>query len=169
MTIQTTPELCITNECVAYPIIKYDGFPLCASCAGKWLKDSYLEISVLKTQLKDRTHEKDDWRSSYWHMSHKHHELQKEIELLKQSNEDNKNKVDSLRSERRQQQQHNAFKQLHRVFHERDFRVRMNDNIIEEVRMTLAGCVGRENENSLQCPACAAGFQDDLYKGGSES
>ena len=53
---------------------------------------------------------------------------------------------------------HLAFKALHAVYHERDFRVRCNDVIIGMVRRALARCLGREDEPGGRCPACAAGF-----------
>jgi hypothetical protein len=57
-----------------------------------------------------------------------------------------------------------AFKALHAVYHERDFRVRVNDPTISFVRRVLAKCVGEEklkNPDLSRCPACAAGFALD--------
>ena len=60
-----------------------------------------------------------------------------------------------------------AFKALHAVYHERDFRVRVNDPTVNFVRRILAQCVGEEKlsldalteaRKRSSCPACAAGF-----------
>lgn len=64
-------------------------------------------------------------------------------------------------------QGHLAFKVLHAVYHERDFRVRVNDPTVNFVRRNLATLVGEDKlgEEALlacraksECPACAAGF-----------
>lgn len=54
-----------------------------------------------------------------------------------------------------------AFKALHMVFHERDFRVRVNDPTINFVRRMLGECVKdlpKDEKVTWGCPACQAGF-----------
>lgn len=66
-----------------------------------------------------------------------------------------------------------AFHQLHLVYHERDFRVRVNDHTVDYVKKALAHEVGRDPDSSSNCPACAAGhtlefsenFLDVAYAG----
>lgn len=53
-----------------------------------------------------------------------------------------------------------AFKTLHAVYHERDFRVRVNDPTINFVRRQLQACVAdKVTAENDECPACAAGFE----------
>jgi len=56
-----------------------------------------------------------------------------------------------------------AFHALHAIYHERDFRVRVNDPTINMVRRVLAAEVGVDADpdvapNLANCPACSAGF-----------
>jgi hypothetical protein len=50
-----------------------------------------------------------------------------------------------------------SFDALHAVYHERDFRVRVNDPTINFVARILAEEVGLKNTNG--CAACAAGYE----------
>lgn len=50
-----------------------------------------------------------------------------------------------------------AFHALHAVYHERDFRVRVNDPTQNFVRRILVAEVGSD-KNAPNCPACAAGY-----------
>lgn len=59
---------------------------------------------------------------------------------------------------------HAAFSALHALYHERDFRVRVNDACVQMARDALRIALGREDEQSAGCPACRAGFsQDDIW------
>lgn len=68
-----------------------------------------------------------------------------------------------------------SFHRLHLTYHERDFRVRVNDFTIEAVKKALAYEVGRDPDSSPNCPACAEGhtldfsenFLDAAYAGTS--
>lgn len=51
-----------------------------------------------------------------------------------------------------------AFHTLHAIYHERDFRVRINDSTVEKVRQTLVKCVGIETPDLQGCPACSQGY-----------
>ncbi len=55
-----------------------------------------------------------------------------------------------------------AFHVLHAIYHERDFRVHVNDPTINFVRRTLGEIVGRtatmRADATNGCPACTAGF-----------
>lgn len=55
---------------------------------------------------------------------------------------------------------HRALLTLHAVYHERDFRVRVNDPTINFVRRQLALIVEQDPADGT-CPACAAGLKHD--------
>lgn len=52
---------------------------------------------------------------------------------------------------------HRAIMALHMVYHERDFRVRVNDPTINFVRRQL-GLLFPKHAQGQGCPACAAGL-----------
>ena len=54
-------------------------------------------------------------------------------------------------------QDHHAFNALHAVYHERDFRVRVNDPTVEMVRRAMEICLGGPFKKA-GCPGCVAGF-----------
>ncbi len=58
-----------------------------------------------------------------------------------------------------------AFHALHAVYHERDFRVRVNDPVVAMVRRVLAESIDivPGHEHRIACPACAAGYSTDGY------
>jgi len=51
-----------------------------------------------------------------------------------------------------------AFHALHAVYHERDFRVRVNEPTINMVQRILALEVNVEVKYDAACPACKAGY-----------
>ncbi len=61
---------------------------------------------------------------------------------------------------------YNPLQALHRVYHERDFRVRVNDYTINMVRQALADVVGSDGRivpikaDDSECPLCAAGIDN---------
>jgi hypothetical protein len=71
--------------------------------------------------------------------------------------------------------QNKAFNALHAVYHERDFRVRVNDPTINFVRRILAECLGANTiveidpkTSSIVCPACKAGHEPFVLQPNSE-
>ena len=52
-----------------------------------------------------------------------------------------------------------SFTTLHKVYHERDFRVRVNDTTVALVRNVLAEVVEFDSELPWSCPACRAGYE----------
>ena len=67
--------------------------------------------------------------------------------------------VDTISSlEASEKRSYAAFKMLHAIYHERDFRVRIADRLIDMTCDVLAYAVGSDKPKDGRCPACAAGF-----------